>query len=226
MQSHHLLLSGVSSAPHLTASEVAGICFSPNWNNYGRHFFHGWFSESFVLGLIFPLRTWELVSVSCCNVMTVVAIVIVMFLTPTGCVWRGQQERADSDWTLGEPDGGWHQREHGVRFCGKCFCEQIQPLDLHHQLDEWVFRGCELFIWYHFWSWPLQRPAVGGRGLQMRAGGAGTGSHSWARVWLRSQEQEGAEPQEWLETEGQASLNSNLSVKPLATLCSWVTYQP
>lgn len=34
-----------------------------------------------------------------------------------GCVWRGQQERANSDWTLGRPDSGWHKEEHWMWLC-------------------------------------------------------------------------------------------------------------
>lgn len=55
--------------------------------------------------------------------------------------------------------------------------------------------------------------------------GAGAGSDLWAWVWLRGLKQEGEEPPGDAGNR-RSSLNSKLlSVKFLAILCSWVTYQ-
>lgn len=110
-----------------------------------------------------------------------VEIVTVIFLTPTGCVWCGQQERADSHWTLGRSDSGWHKKDHWVWFCSKYFCEQIQPLTLYHELDQWVFTEHEALICGHFGA-DLCREQSGRKGaFRWEQVGAGMGSDSRAR---------------------------------------------
>lgn len=124
-----------------------------------------------------------------CKIIMVMEIVIVIFSSPTGCVWCGQEEWADSDWALGRPDSGRHKKEHWVWFCCKCFCELIQPFVLHHRLRQCVFTGREPLICDHFGSWPLQCTTVEGRMPvdESRGGGRWGGVVAGALLWLMGQ---------------------------------------